>query len=185
MFFLDDCGSDMARLRSLMRRTLHLGGQHYFSGIGGEADVVAFAGILQNQRPSLTTAVQIVNEWMDHPSRLVDTPDPRIVQAVRLIKSNYDQNISVDWIAQQVGLSVPRLVQLFKLVTGTPIRRFRLWHRIMVTASKISQGMPLTAAAIAAGFSDYAQFSRTYRELAGANPSEARDNTDIRLAGYC
>lgn len=185
MFFLDDCGSDMARLRQLMKSTMFLGNQHLFGGIGGEAEVVEFAGILQNQRPSLATAEQIVNEWMDHPSRLVDAPDPRIVQAVRLIKSNYDQNISVDWIAQQVGLSVPRLVQLFKLVTGTPIRRFRLWHRIMVTASKISQGMPLTAAAIAAGFSDYAQFSRTYRELAGANPSEARDNTDIRLNGYC
>lgn len=185
MFFLDDCGSDMARLQHLMKRTMFLGNQHLFAGIGGEAEVVEFAGILQSQRPSLATAEQIVNEWMNHPSRLHDAPDPRIVQAVRLIKSNYDQNISVEWIAQQVGLSVPRLVQLFKLVTGTPIRRFRLWHRIMVTASKISQGMPLTAAAIAAGFSDYAQFSRTYRELAGANPSEARDNTDIRLNGYC
>ncbi|MFT6910283.1 MAG: transcriptional regulator GlxA family with amidase domain, partial [Oleiphilaceae bacterium] len=42
-------------------------------------------------------------------------------------------------------------------------------------------GMTLTDAAIEAGFSDYAHFSRTYRELSGGNPSDARDNTEIRI----
>lgn len=184
MFFLDDFGRDLTRLKPLMQCSVSFGNQHCFQGIRGEADVIEFANILRHQRPSLATAEQIVEEWLAHPSRLVPEPDARVAQAVRLIKENYDQNISVEWIASQVGLSVPRLVQLFKQVTGTPIRRFRLWHRIFVTASKLTQGLSLTDAALAAGFSDYAQFSRTYRELAGANPSDARDNTEIRLTGY-
>ena len=70
---------------------------------------------------------------------------------------------------------------LFKQVTGTPIRRFRLWQRIFVTSEKLSTGLSLTDAAIEAGFSDYAHFSRTFRELGGGNPSDARDNTEIRM----
>ena len=184
LFFLDGMGTDMARLQPLMKSVTHFGEQYCFSGIGGESDVVEFGNILRNNRPSLTTAEHIVEEWFSHPSRAAAPPDPRIMKAVQLIKDNYDQNVSVEWIAREVGLSVPRLVQLFKQVTGSPIRRFRLWHRIFVTAAKLTEGCALTEAALAAGFSDYAQFSRTYRELAGANPSEARDNTEIHLSGY-
>ena len=89
--------------------------------------------------------------------------------------------MSVAEIAAKVSLSIPRLIQLFKQVTGTPIRRFRLWQRIFVTAEKLSTGLSLTDAAMEAGFSDYAHFSRTYRELSGGNPSDARNNTEIRV----
>lgn len=184
MFFLDGPGNDLGRLVPIMRSVLPMGDQHCFAGIKGEADVIEFANILRKQRPSLATAEQIVNEWMDHPSRRQPDPDPRIVKAVQLIKAHYEQNVSVEWIARQVGLSVPHLSQLFKQVTGTPIRRFRLWHRVFVTAAKLAEGFGLTHAALAAGFADYAQFSRTYRELAGGNPSDARDNTEIILSGF-
>jgi AraC-like DNA-binding protein len=184
MFFLNGTGADLARLTALMRTTLPLGNQHCFSGIKGESDVIEFANILHNQRPSLATAEQLVNEWMNHPSRRQPDPDPRISLAVQLIRQHHDQNVSVEWIGQQVGLSVPRLSQLFKEVVGTPIRRFRLWHRVFVTAAKLKEGSGLTDAALAAGFADYAQFSRTYRQLAGGNPSEARNNTEIIVRGY-
>lgn len=184
LFFLDGTGNDLSRLSGLMHTSLPMGNQHCFAGIKGESDVIEFANYLRNQRPSLETADQMVNEWMNHPSRVRPEPDPRIVRAVQLIKNHHDQNISVEWIGRQVGLSVPRLSQLFKEVVGTPIRRFRLWHRVFVTAAKLKEGVGLTDAALAAGFADYAQFSRTYRQLAGGNPSQARDNTEILVSGY-
>ena len=55
---------------------------------------------------------------------------------------------------------------------------------MFVTAAKLKEGSGLTDAALAAGFADYAQFSRTYRQLAGGNPSEARNNTEIIVRGY-
>lgn len=184
MFFLNGTGNDLARLAPLMRSIVPMGKQHCFTGVRGESDVIEFANLLHNQRPSLATAEQIANDWLDHPLRRQPGPDARIARAVQLIQHHYDQNISVAWIARQVGLSVPHLSQLFKQVTGVPIRRFRLWHRVMVTAAKLSEGFGLTHAALAAGFADYAQFSRTYRELAGGNPSAARDNTEILVAGF-
>lgn len=183
MFFLGG-SQDLLRLTELMRSMFPMGDQHCFAGIRGESDVVEFANILRNQRPSLASAEQLVNEWMNHPSRLKPDPDPRITRAIQLIRQSHDQNVSVEWIGRQVGLSASRLSQLFKEEVGTPIRRYRLWHRVFVTAARIKEGAGLTEAALAAGFTDYAQFSRTYRQLAGGSPSEARDNTEILVRDY-
>ncbi len=184
LFFLDPLGTDLARLRRLMTDSRRIGAQGVFTGIRGEAEVVEFANILRHERPSLATAVQIVDDWLAHASGQVADPDPRVSRAVSIIKDHYNENLSVDWIARQVGISSPRLIQLFKQVTGSPIRRFRLWHRIFVTAARLAAGHTLTQAALGAGFADYPQFSRTYRELVGAHPSDARDHTEIHLAGY-
>lgn len=183
MFFFGGT-RDLARLTALMRSMFSMGTQQCFTGVKGESDVVAFANILRDQRPPLATAENMVNEWFNHPSRSRPDPDSRITQAIQLIRQSHDQNVSVEWIARQVGLSVPRLSQLFKEEMGTPIRRFRLWHRVFVTAARLKEGAGLTDAALAAGFADYAQFSRTYRQLAGGNPSEARDNTEILLRDF-
>ena len=144
--------------------------------LGGSQDLLRLT--------ELASAEQLVNEWMNHPSRLKPDPDPRITRAIQLIRQSHDQNVSVEWIGRQVGLSASRLSQLFKEEVGTPIRRYRLWHRVFVTVARIKEGAGLTEAALAAGFADYAQFSHTYRQLAGGSPSEARDNTEILVRDY-
>lgn len=184
LFFLDDFGTDLMRIHRRMRSVAQVGQQQLYHDIAGRSDVVEFANILWSERPSLEVANEIVEDWLSHPDQAVEPPDPRITRAVQLVKSHYDRNISVEWIAREVGLSVPRLTQLFKKVTGCSIRRFRLWHRVFVTAAQLTRGVALTEAALAAGFSDYPQFSRTYRQLVGANPSDARDNTELHMSGY-
>ena len=183
LFFLDDFGTDLARVKRLMRGVTEMGQQPVFHGIDGEADVLEFATILRDQRPSLASATQLVEDWLDHPSRAVNPPDPRVVKAVQILKRHYNQNIAVAWLAREVGLSVPRLTQLFRQVTGCSIRRFRLWHRIFVTAAQLTKGTPLTDAALDAGFYDYSHFSRVYREMVGASPAQARDNTELHICG--
>lgn len=184
MFFLNDLGTDLSQFMALMNKALPIKQQYCFMDIKGEADVIAYANYLRFQRPALSEAEKLYHEWLEHPSRSLSNVDLRIAHAISLIKSRYDENVSVEWIAREVGLSVPRLVQLFKGATGTPIRRFRLWHRIMATASRLNDGLSLTDAAISAGFCDYAQFSRSYRELAGGNASQARTNTEIIISGF-
>lgn len=183
MFFLSG-HQDHLRLTALMRSMFPMGEQYCFSGIKGESEVVEFGTMLRSQRPPLATVEQMVNEWMEHPSRRRPDADPRIVRAIQLIRKSHDQNVSVEWIARQVGLSASRLGELFKEVMGMPIRRFRLWHRFYVTAARLNEGAAFTDAALAAGFADYAQFSRTYRQLAGGKPSEARDNTEVLLRDF-
>ncbi|WP_278959510.1 AraC family transcriptional regulator [Aquipseudomonas alcaligenes] len=101
------------------------------------------------------------------------TSDARIVRAVELIKADVSCNQSIEFLADQVGLSVPRLTQLFRQKIGIPIRRYRQWHRLFVTCVGVTRGMNLTDAAVNAGFTDSAHFSHTFRSIVGMSPTAA------------
>ena len=185
--FLDSMGVDYAKLIPQMSATVNLGGGALLhSGIRHEKNIIEHAAYLLTSRPSSEVAFELFDEWIGKLNIDPDNvADPRVARAVSLIKENYAENVSVNTVAASVGLSVPRLSQLFKQVTGLPIRRFRLWYRIFATASKIGRGYTLTDAAIASGFADYPQMCRVFRELTGAKPATARDNTEIRVLAEC
>lgn len=98
--------------------------------------------------------------------------DPRIEKVIQLIKDNITTNVSAEELAREVNLSVSRLVELFRGQVGVPIRRYRQWHRLFVTFTGVQQGESLTNAAIAAGFTDSAHFSHTFRMTLGMTPSD-------------
>ncbi|MFE8072487.1 AraC family transcriptional regulator [Marinobacteraceae bacterium S3BR75-40.1] len=181
--FLDDMGKDFARLVPQMRAFHDLGdGQSVYAGLRHENALIQEAEALSRERPATSEAVAQLDGWIASGKGEVEVAfDERVARAASLIRANYTQNTSVAEIARQVNLSVPRLIQLFKQVTGTPIRRYRLWLRIFATAERLTRGFSLTEAALASGFCDYAQFSRVYRELSGGSPSAAKNNTEIRV----
>ena len=185
--FLDDLGLDFARLIPQMRASVAMpAGRQVYSGIRCERDIIQHADFLLDSRPSNEDAFALFDELIG--KLAVDSsmiPDPRIARAVNMIKANYTENLSVNNVAVAVGLSVPRLSQLFKQMVGMPIRRFRLWYRVFATAAKVGHGYSLTEAAIACGFSDYPQLCRVFKELTGARPAEARANTEVRVSAGC
>lgn len=181
--FLDDLGTDLARLVPQMKTTLKVDNNYrLYSDIYQEQEIISHADYVLAKRPSDEVVLAQFENWITafSPS-VLPIIDERVQQAVLMIKSNCNKNLPVSDVAKCVGLSVPRLTQLFKQVTGVPIRRFRLWQRIISTGAKLAQGLSLTDAAIASGFSDYAQFSRVFREFNGASPSAAKNNTEIRI----
>ncbi len=185
MGFLDDLGHDFARLAAQASTQVPHGAAHIHANLYHAPEIIRQADYLSCQRPATANAFELFEAWMGTPAATVTSVvDSRVARAVALIKESANQNQSVADVARQVNLSVPRLIQLFKQQTGTPIRRFRLWQRIFVTATKLTQGYSLTDAAVAAGFSDYAQFSRVYRELAGGAPAAAKNNTEIRVHAH-
>ncbi|MFT6153359.1 MAG: AraC-like DNA-binding protein [Bermanella sp.] len=96
--------------------------------------------------------------------------DKRVERVIEIIKSEINNNLSLYNLSEEVGLSAPRLMQIFKQQTGIPIRRYRLWHRLYVTGEKISQGMNLTEAALSSGFTDSAHLSNTFKNMVGMSP---------------
>ena len=184
MFFLDEFGRQFNNLKPEMSGAICLDqSSPIYCGSKMEAEIIEHASFIGRQRPTETEVAELLTLWLE--KKVPQSPhhifDERVAMAAALIKDHSHLNMSVAEIADKVNLSVPRLIQLFKQITGTPIRRFRLWNRIFATAEKLSKGFSLTEAAIASGFSDYAHFSRTYRELSGGNPSQAKDNTEIRV----
>ncbi|MEK1907084.1 MAG: helix-turn-helix domain-containing protein [Pseudomonas sp.] len=130
-----------------------------------------------DQLHRISAAPEQIYAWMEeliNPQQCVPSGfalDSRIVHAIELIKADVSCNQSIDYLARQVGLSVPRLTQLFRQKIGIPIRRYRQWHRLFVTSVGVARGMSLTEAAVAAGFTDSAHFSHTFRTIIGMTPS--------------
>lgn len=182
MCFLDDLGKNFDLLSAQMTYSVSQYNQRVYFDSKANDQLIEHASYIEKCRPCAGEVSEVLNTWLNHHAfNQGYVCDERVALAVSLIKDHSEQNMSVAEIADKVSLSIPRLIQLFKQVTGTPIRRFRLWQRIFVTSEKLSTGLSLTDAAIEAGFSDYAHFSRTFRELGGGNPSDARDNTEIRM----
>jgi len=98
--------------------------------------------------------------------------DPRIVKVLALIQRDVQDNIPTEYFAKEIGVSYPRLVQLFREQVGAPIRRYRLWHRLFCATREIARTQNLSAGAHAAGFSDTAHFNRTFRRMLGMTPTD-------------
>lgn len=129
-----------------------------------------FARLLDEKSPP-DEAYARLSQFIGLPPRGAVVIDPRIVRVIALIKSAPNDNHPIEQLATAVNLSVPRLVQLFKQQIGVPIRRYRQWHRLYVTAVRVARGCSLTEAALQAGFTDSSHFSHTFCSILGMKPS--------------
>lgn len=163
---LDALGNDF---HVLSKRMQHQHGKAAYGLIEEETFIKGFIE-LQVSDMNSTQAYAYTDKLLDCNDDSY-TIDKRVVHVVEHIKKNVDDNLSVEDLANSVNLSVPRLVQLFKQQTGVPMRRYRLWHRLFVTAVKMGQGLSLTEAALSAGFTDSSHFSHTFRGMIGMTPS--------------
>lgn len=111
----------------------------------------------------------------------VATPDPRVAHVIERLRDTASLNISVKTLAEEVGLSESGLIRLFSQHVGAPLRRHRLWYRLIEFVTLTLSGVPSAAAIKAAGFTDAAHFSRCYSGFFGVNWSYAfSKNTHAR-----
>lgn len=96
--------------------------------------------------------------------------DPRVRHALARLSHQPDLNLAE--LAGERGLSLDRLSHVVVRDTGLPLRRHALWSRLMRLLSSNEQFSSVAAAAAAAGFSDHAHMTRTYRAMLGRLPSE-------------
>ncbi|WP_416396360.1 helix-turn-helix domain-containing protein [Allohahella sp. A8] len=165
--YLDPLNDDYSALLPLMTR-VH---PALYIGIRGESRYqTAFRQMIETP-PDADVAYERLDRLIRR-GRLPGTvADPRVARVVDLIKSSVTENLPVEKLAQEVNLSVSRLVELFRQQIGVPIRRYRQWHRMFITAIGVAKGQSFTEAAIAAGFTDSAHFSHTFRAMFGTQPS--------------
>ena len=81
-----------------------------------------------------------------------------------------EEAVSLDAVATSVGLSASRFMHLFTASVGVPLRPYVLWLRVQCGARELARGTSVADAAYAAGFSDAAHFTRTFRRMIGATP---------------
>jgi AraC-type DNA-binding domain-containing proteins len=79
---------------------------------------------------------------------------------------------SLKGLARIAGLSPSRFMHVFTESTGVPVRPYVLWLRLQSAACDLLHGATVTSAAHAAGFSDAAHLTRTFRRMLGTTPRE-------------
>ena len=127
-----------------------------------------------HERPSYSESQAILNDIVvpqDIKRQGLFSIDPRLVHVTNRIRDTIHDNVSVGELAEEVHLSESRLVKLFKDQIGIPIRKYRLWLRLHFSVAHLVAGASFTDAALAAGFSNIAHFSRTYSAMLGLSPS--------------
>lgn len=167
---LDVLGVDFATLSAQMR---HQQGGVAWQLCDEDKFIAAFTDMYQHPRSSAEAydfLDRLLAASLVHPAPPVAI-DQRVVDVIEMIKQTVDDNLSVEDLAAAVNLSVVRLMEVFKKQTGVPIRRYRLWHRLYVTSVRMGWGESLTTAAMAAGFTDSAHCSHTFRSMLGIKPS--------------
>jgi len=168
--FLEPYGGDFYQCQQFMQNST---GDIYFDSNNESDQILLLTNIYSKKLPE-NIAYEIMVEHFFQRSKITKqehSVDDRIVKVVEFIKNNAAGNHTNQYLADLVGMSAHNLRQVFKKTTKIPIRRYRLWHRLFVTANFMALGYTLTDASIAAGFSDSSHFSHVFRSMLGIKPS--------------
>lgn len=176
--YLDAAQPDFLTLKRQMRAA-H-GGVYYHHT--DEQSLVHHLLSLREEAPSLSEAQRRVESIIYQGGKAERVHiDSRIHHVVERIRSTAAQNLSVRSLAEEVGLSESGLIRLFGQQVGAPLRKHRLWYRLIDFIILALSGTPTSEAIKAAGFTDAAHLSRCYSGFFGVNFSYAfSKNTNVR-----
>jgi AraC-like DNA-binding protein len=96
---------------------------------------------------------------------------PHIVKAIERLRKDFDQQLRIDSIARELGMSVSGFHHHFKAVTAMSPLQFQKQIRLQ-EARRLMLGEGLDAASVAyrVGYDDASHFSREYKRLFGLPP---------------
>lgn len=108
-----------------------------------------------------------------HPSSISDV----IERATRYIVSNLDQNLSRETTANHVYLHPDYLTRLFKKELCCTIPEYILQERIKLARQLlIHSELPVSAVAMATGYSNFSHFAKLFKAQSGLSPIEFRQH---------
>jgi methylphosphotriester-DNA--protein-cysteine methyltransferase len=105
--------------------------------------------------------------------------DPRVLTALDAL----DAERAISDAASSVGLSPERLRHVARAELGVSLATWRLWHRTIRATTEVVRGRALARAAVDAGFSDHAHFTRSFVRFLGRTPSSMHGELAV-LASY-
>ena len=99
----------------------------------------------------------------------------RIKRAMIYIRQNLSKALTLEEIADYVGISKFYLTREFKRITSQSVFEYINIIRCKEAKRLISEGQTVSAAARSCGFENMSYFSRTYKKYVGASPSKGRN----------
>ena len=99
---------------------------------------------------------------------------PQIQTIIERISKHPELAFTTSQIAGECNLSVPRVIQEFKLATGTTLHDFQLRKRMELAQQRLEQGSSITTTAYELGFSSSQHFSTMFKKYMGITPRAYR-----------
>lgn len=123
-----------------------------------------------------TLVLQLVQYLcQQYTTRRPDIPSSEHVKkAMACLRQNLCQPISLDALAEEVGISKYHLSRQFKLFTGSTVVQTLNQMRCNEAYRLIEKGLSVSAAATSCGFDNLSYFTRTYKKHLGTLPSEQK-----------
>lgn len=101
--------------------------------------------------------------------------DYNVERVVTWIQQNFDQNISLDTIAESVNISKYHMCRIFKEITGLTVMQYLMSCRINRAKYLLEMSdKNITEVALSTGFENSSHFSRFFREQVKVTPKEYR-----------
>ena len=118
----------------------------------------------------------LVEEW---PATL----DPGVTRAVRLIQERFAEDLDLDMLAREAGVSRTVLRDRFVQVLGDPPMRYCARWRMRIAAHMLREGRENTAnIAYSVGFNSEAAFNRAFKREFGQPPASWKRKLDEEFA---
>ncbi len=93
-----------------------------------------------------------------------------VSQIIEYISRHYQEDLTLDTLAEQFFVSKYHLSHEFNRQVGTSVHRYIQKKRLQVARQLLSQGKKPSQVSTACGFGDYAGFYRAFRAEYGLNP---------------
>ncbi len=101
----------------------------------------------------------------------------RLEEAARFMNERYEDRLTLDAIAEGVGLSPFHLCRAFKKRMGVTVHQYLTGLRLRSSLERIGEG-DLTSTALSLGFSSHSHFTDCFRREFGLTPSQFRAGAD-------
>lgn len=105
--------------------------------------------------------------------------DERITAAMHFVKEHLHDDVTVKDAAESVYLSEGRFSHLFREETGIAFSGYLVMQKVFCVYMQIAEGVSITEASLAAGFSTPAHFATVNKKMFGITASDLRG--DYRL----
>ena len=102
----------------------------------------------------------------------VPAPDTTVYNVLGYINEHYNENLSLDDLANRFFISKYHLSREFQRLVGTSVHRYIVQKRLVMAKQMLSAGRPSSEVYQSCGFGDYSNFYRAFKSEYHISPKE-------------
>ncbi len=140
------------------------------------------ASLLEQQSLLLKALSQLFLRYASCRDRIsLPQPESKAVAQVRAyLEAHYAESVSIDTLANLVGLSPYYLIRSFQQQVGLPPHAYQKHWQLMQAKRSLRSEKPLAEIALESGFYDQSHLNRSFKQTFGITPGQYRKSNFVQ-----